>query len=99
VAAALLPFNPASADPVLHEAMIRRSWCPLDGGEALPSGTKRPYLLDLLHDQTHAPHFAIRAFGHVGHQTRGCLEANLGDPDVAVRVTALAHRQVAEWRK
>ena len=49
-----------------------------------------PYLLDLLHDQTPRPRIsAIRALGHVGNEKHvALLRPILGDPDVAVRVTA-----------
>src|SRR5207245_8571645 len=70
VAAALLPFNPASADPVLREAMnspdpgVRSAVAKHLGQAGKPA---IPYLLDLLHDQTPRPRIsAIRALGHVG---------------------------------
>jgi HEAT repeat protein len=49
-----------------------------------------PYLLDLLHDQTPRPRIsAIRTLGHVGTITHlAVLRPILGDPDLAVRVTA-----------
>jgi hypothetical protein len=93
VAAALLPFNPASADPVLREAMNSpdpgvRSTVAKHLGQA--GNQAVPYLLDLLHDQTPRPRIsAIRALGHVGTIKHvAVLRPILGDPDVAVRVTA-----------
>jgi len=93
VAAALLPFNPASAEPVLHEAMnssdpgVRSAVAKHLGQAGTPA---IPYLLDLLQDQTPRPRIsAIRALGHVGTIKHvAVLRPILGDPDVAVRVTA-----------
>jgi HEAT repeat protein len=93
VAAALLPFNPASADQVLREAMNSpdpgvRSAVAKHLGQA--GNHAIPYLLDLLHDQTPRPRIsAIRALGHVGTVKHvAVLRPILNDPDVAVRVTA-----------
>src|SRR5207237_4164747 len=95
VAAALLPFNPVSAEPVLRDAMNSpdpgvRSAVAKHLGQA--GNQAIPYLLDLMHDQTPRPRIsAIRALGHVANIKHvAVLRPILGDPDVAVRVTAAA---------